>query len=535
MKKTGILSIIIFFFLSFFSLEVSANTFPDLPKWAEKEILYLYNEKIVNGKPNGTFGSTQNIKRGDAALMLARAKGLESTSNAASPFSDVQDKEKYYYDAILAAAEAGYINGYPDETFRPEATLTRAEMAKVVSEAFGYESNGGNYFNDVTETWMKDSVEALVVNGISEGYGDGTFKPNKNISRAEFSVMMARALDDGFKLKPEMEVHFIDVGQGDSILIQTPDGANILIDAGIQSAGEKVVSFLKSKDVGKLDLVVATHPHADHIGGLIPVLNAFKVDKFVDSGNAHTTQTYIDLLTIIDKKDIPFEIPSIGQVYHFDNDFKMTVLHVDSNAIDLNDASMVIKADYHHVSFMLTGDAEQDIENSLTASSFDLKSTILKAGHHGSHTSSTQAFLNVVKPDATILSYGKGNSYGHPHIDAVNRLRQVGSDIYSTAASGDITVKTNGQSYSITAEPWSPPAPKPEPNPEPKPTPKPQPKPEPKPTPDLSTGTYVIPGAPTSFKNCTELRTYYPYGVRESHPAYAKKHDRDNDKWACER
>src|SRR5699024_502695 len=127
---------------------------------------------------------------------------------------------------------------------------------------------------------------------------------------------------------------FLDVGQGDSIFIQTTNGKNILIDAGTQSAGEKVVSYLKEMDVGKLDLVIATHPHADHIGGLIPVLNNFKVDKFVDSGKIHTSQTYYNLLSLIDDKNIAFEIPKIGQVYSID-DFKMTVIHVDSNASNI--------------------------------------------------------------------------------------------------------------------------------------------------------------------------------------------------------
>src|SRR5699024_8777060 len=111
-----------------------------------------------------------------------------------------------------------------------------------------------------------------------------------------FAVFMARMLDDSFKPSPNMQVHFIDVGQGDSILIQSPSGKNMLIDAGTKSNVPKVVSFLKSKGVSTLDYVVATHPHADHIGGLIAVLNNFKVNQFVDSGNVHSTQTYLELL-----------------------------------------------------------------------------------------------------------------------------------------------------------------------------------------------------------------------------------------------
>lgn len=457
-----------------------AKEFPDLPTWATDEILYLNEMNVVAGYPDGTFGSSKNIKRADAALMLANAKKLDLTANqSASPFNDVTNKEIYYYDAVLAAAKAGYLNGYPDGTFRPNNTLTREEMAQIISVAYEMEDVSGNSFVDTSKSWASKKIEALVSNGITVGYPDGTFKPKNNINRAEFSVMLVRAMDDDFKVDPlkNLQVHFIDVGQGDSTLIQTPDGANILIDGGIKSAGQKVVSFLKSKDVGKLDMVVATHPHADHIGGLIPVLNAFKVEKFVDSGKAHTSQTYLEMLTIIDNKNIPFEVAQKGKVYTFDNGFKMTTIHADSAAANLNNASVSFKAEYNKVSFMFTGDGEKEAENAMINSGFNLNSTIYKAGHHGSNTSSTQAFINKVKPQATILSYGKGNSYGHPHDEIVKRLQAVGSKLYSTEK-GDILVKTNGTTYTASANAWTPPVVKPDPKPEPE---KPNPKPDPSP------------------------------------------------------
>ncbi|MGJ9460276.1 S-layer homology domain-containing protein [Oceanobacillus sp. CF4.6] len=479
-NRISLISILFIAFVLLFTNSVSASAkFPDLEKvpWADNEILYLHGEEVVNGLPNGSFGVSDNITRADAALMLARAKGLDTENvSTTSKFPDV-DQGAYYFEAVQASVEAGYLNGYPDGTFGAMDTLTREQMAKIIAVAYNFEADNGNYFNDISNSWAKSNINSIATKGISNGTGNGAFKPVSNISRAEFSVMLARAMNDEFKVEPEKNTmaNFIDVGQGDSTLIQTPDGANILIDAGTKSAGQKVVSFLKSKDVGKLDLVVATHPHADHIGGLIPVLNEFPVSKFVDSGNAHTSQTYIDLLTIIDNKNIPFEIPSIGQVYSFDNNFKMTVLHVNSNVTNANDASIVLKADYNNVNFMLTGDAESNIENTLV-NKFDLNSTILKAGHHGSNTSSSSAFINAVNPSATILSYGEGNSYGHPHAEVINRLQAIGSDIYSTAESGDISVLTNGITYSVSVKAWSPTI-KPEPKPEPEPQPEPDPEP----------------------------------------------------------
>ena len=305
----------------------------------------------------------------------------------------------------------------------------------------------------------------------------------------------------------------------------------MLIDGGKKSDGDEVVAFLKSKGVSTLDVVVATYPDADHIGGLLAVLNNFKVNQFIDSGKAHTTQTYFDLLTLIDEKNIPFEVAETGDLINLDSLITTTVIHADDNASDSNDASIVTRVVYGSVSFLLTGDADAAIEEKIMAQG-NVKSTYLKAGHHGSNTSSSAAFINAVRPAGTVLSYGKDNSYGHPHSEVVQRLNAVGSKIYSTAQSGDITITTNGTTHSVSAKPWTG-AVTPKPiEPKPKPEPKPEPKPNPKP--DLGSGLYVIPGAPTSFQNCTAMRKHYPDGVKSGHPAYASKHDRDKDGWACE-
>lgn len=481
MKKFSLIAIIVMFLSSFFVTSASANQFPDLLPWAEDKVLYLSEEGIISGYPNGNFGSRDSIKRGDVALMLAKAKKLDMDNvKLDSEFPDVS-KDIYYAKAIQATVNAGYFSGYPDGTFQPKGTLTRQEMAMIISKAYNLTGTSETKFSDISKSWAKTQIEAVAANGITVGFPDGTFQPKKSITRSEFAVMLTKSMNDDFKEK-DVKTHFIDVGQGDSTLIQTPEGANILIDAGIKSAGAKVVSFLKSKDVGKLDLVISTHPHADHIGGLIPVLNAFKVDKFVNSGKVHTSQTYLDLLSLIDSKNIPLEIAKRGTVYSFDNNFKLKVLYGDQDATNLNDASVVVKAEYGNVSTLLTGDAEKSAEQKLVSSGQNLKSTIYKAGHHGSKTSSGAAFINKVKPETTILSYGEGNQYGHPNKEVVDRLYASGSKLYSTADSGNITVITNGTTHSVTAKPWV--KPKPDPKPDLKPDPKPDPKPDSKPDPE---------------------------------------------------
>ena len=321
----------------------------------------------------------------------------------------------------------------------------------------------------------------------------------------------------------ELKVHFLDVGQGDSILIQAPGGKNMLVDGGTKGQGAKVVSFLKSKGVKRLDYVVATHPDADHIGGLIAVLNAFPVTNFIDSGHVHTSQTYYDLLSLVDKKNIKFTVPKELDKLALDPNMIIRVLHADEKASDSNDASIVLKATYNKVSFLLMADASTAIEDKIRAK-YDVKATVLKNGHHGSNTSSSAAFISNVKPSVAILSYGKNNSYGHPHLAIEARLKNVGAKTYKTPLDCDITVTTNGVKHSVSnacknGKKVTAPAAKPAAVPLPKPAPKPAAKPAP---------------VQSQFKNCTELRKVYPGGVRRGHPAYAKKHDRDGDGYACE-
>lgn len=248
----------------------------------------------------------------------------------------------------------------------------------------------------------------------------------------------------------EMQVHFIDVGQGDSILIESPSGKTMLIDGGVKGAGQQIVSYLKELGINKLDIVVATHPDADHIGGLIPVLDNMTIEQFYDSGKVHTSQTFEEMLTRIDEKNIPYQVPKIGDDIEFDKDVNVKVLNANDQVTDNNDASIVLKMTYGNVSFLLTGDAGVALEKEMLQ--YDVKATVLKAGHHGSNTSSSEEFIQAVKPEVTILSYGEDNKYGHPHAEIVDRLQAIGSKIYATADLGTITVSTDGVTYTVNGK-----------------------------------------------------------------------------------
>lgn len=491
----------------------AAQVFSDVPTTHiyYNEITYLLEKNVIS--KSGKYGVTDIVTREEVAVMVAKAVGLEGTQRT-TKFSDVPKSNKNS-GYIQSAVEAGIINGYIDGSFKPNTKVTRGHMAAFIARAFDLPV-GSKTFKDVPVGHTAyEAVKQLAAAGITTGYTDGTFKPQENLSRAHIAVFIARAMqyaeDGGASTSKVMKVHFIDVGQGDSILVQAPNGKTMLIDGGVRSAGNKVVAYIKSLGINKLDYVVATHPDADHIGGLIAVLNSISIGEFINSGKEHTTATYEQMLRLVLEKNIKYTEPKTGDLITLDKDLKVQVLYADAIASDSNDASIVLKATYNKVSFLLTGDADKEIESEI-AGIYDVQATILKAGHHGSNTSSSLAFLQKVKPNATILSYGKENSYGHPHDEVVANLKKVGSKMYSTAQEGTIIVTTNGNTYDISAKEFEEPI---TPTPEPEPTPNPPPV--------------------EYFKNCTELKKVYPNGVKRGHPAYQEKMDADKDGHACER
>ncbi|RQW79515.1 MAG: MBL fold metallo-hydrolase [Methanothrix sp.] len=248
-----------------------------------------------------------------------------------------------------------------------------------------------------------------------------------------------------------LTVHFLDVGQGDSELLQF-DGKNVLIDAGTSDMGPRVESYLRDHGVSSLDLLVATHPHEDHIGGLITILKDIPVKQVLDSGQTHTAPSFETYLNLIDQKGIPFETAQRGQTINLDPNLKIEVLSPPATLFsdDLNQNSVVLKVTYNKVSFLLMGDAGIEAENSLLSSSYNLDSDILKVGHHGSSSASSSSFLAKVKPAISIIEVGKGNDYGHPTKKTLSALQNTGSKIYRTDLDGDIVVTTDGQSYTVT-------------------------------------------------------------------------------------
>lgn len=245
----------------------------------------------------------------------------------------------------------------------------------------------------------------------------------------------------------EMAVHFFDVGQGDSEFIEFPNGTTMLIDAGESEMGERVVSNIKALGYDKITYVVATHPHSDHIGGLVTVLNSFNVDTVYMPSVAANTSTFEKLIYILENKKCKVvEAKSGVVVIDEDNLFAQFVAPVSDKYEDLNDYSAVLKLKHGSTSFLFTGDAEKISENEITA---DIKADVLKVGHHGSNTSSTKKFVEKVNPKYAVFEVGKDNSYNHPSSDVVKRFEKLGAEILRTDMNGNITIKSNGSELTV--------------------------------------------------------------------------------------
>lgn len=246
-------------------------------------------------------------------------------------------------------------------------------------------------------------------------------------------------------------VHFIDVGQADCALLEY-NGQFVLIDGGYPESGPAVVEYLQEQGVEELALVVATHLHGDHLGGLPTVLSVFPTQRIWCSSRTYYSNTYDQFCYYADQQDVIIENPMIGEKLLL-GDVQLQLLGpISKDYVDLNNTSLVIMATYENNKFLFTGDMRWEAEKELVEAGTDLKADVLKVGHHGSYTSSSYLFLREVMPEFAVISCGRNNEYGHPHTEPMSRLRDAGITIYRTDQMGTIIATSDGESISFTWE-----------------------------------------------------------------------------------
>ncbi len=250
--------------------------------------------------------------------------------------------------------------------------------------------------------------------------------------------------------KGEMEVHFIDVGQADCALLAS-GGHFMLIDGGNNEDDERILTYLRNAGVKKLDIVVGTHPHEDHIGSLDAAIEAFDVGAVYMPAVSANTATYRDVLDAVAEKGLQVQHPKAGDVLDF-NGLPVEIFGPVKEYKDLNNNSIVLRISVGETAFLFTGDAETTAEFDILEQGFDISADVLKVAHHGSSGSSVEEFLAYADADYAVISVGIGNSYDHPEDVTLKRLQNYGMEIFRTDKQGTIVCNTDGENISFRQE-----------------------------------------------------------------------------------
>lgn len=251
----------------------------------------------------------------------------------------------------------------------------------------------------------------------------------------------------------ELEVHFIDVGQGDATLIKCGSEA-MLIDAGENDQGMLVQNYIKKQGVKSLDYLIVTHPDSDHCGGADVIITKYDIDTVIMPNYSKDTATYRDVIQALDYKKYPVTEPVVGDIYRL-GDAKFTIIapNKEDYGDEANNYSVGILLEHGDKKFVFTGDAEEEAEQDMIENEIDISADVLKAGHHGSRTSSMGEFIYAVHPEYAVISCGEDNEYGHPHAATLNTFRSLGIKVFRTDEQGSLIAVSDGSEITWNAAP----------------------------------------------------------------------------------
>ncbi|HHW30345.1 MAG TPA: MBL fold metallo-hydrolase [Clostridiaceae bacterium] len=353
------------------------------------------------------------------------------------------------------------ISSFPDYTSlrsgssRNDAITTKTDTVNKEES----KSNGTNTKNE-QNVIDKETIENIKEN-TNEDVEEYTNEDIEEDTNENINERQNIDSQETFAEKGELKVHFLDVGQADCIFVQAPN-KSMLIDAGNNADSSFILSYLKDLKISKIDVLIGTHPHEDHIGSMDSIIDSFDISSVYMPRISTTTKTFEDVLLSIKNKGLKVTTAKAGVTFDLGEDVRVEIIAPNSdNYEDINNYSAVIKLTYGETSFLFTGDAETVSEKEMISKGYNLKADVLKVGHHGSTSSTSPAFLKAVSPKYAVISVGKDNQYGHPDSIIINRLSTFGVQIYRTDESGTIIAVTDGKkiTFDKMASPNKPQAP----------------------------------------------------------------------------